>query len=83
VQKALGNELEMDEHYKKSFEYLEKPIEERIIDKFDPLTMFWQLNVVYGEHFYPRLHQAYRMLPKEEVPTSDEEKKQMFVYMTS
>ncbi|OQR54196.1 putative mucin/carbohydrate-binding domain-containing protein [Bacillus sp. CDB3] len=83
VQKALGNELEMDEHYKKSFEYLERPIEERIIDEFDPLTMFWQLHVVYGEHFYPRLHQAYRMLPKEEVPTSDEEKKQMFVYMTS
>ncbi|KAB2441832.1 putative mucin/carbohydrate-binding domain-containing protein [Bacillus luti] len=83
VQKALGNELEMDEHYKKSFEYLERPIEERIIDEFDPLTMFWQLNVVYGEHFYPRLHQAYRMLPKEELPTSDEEKKQMFVYMTS
>ncbi|PEK04246.1 putative mucin/carbohydrate-binding domain-containing protein [Bacillus wiedmannii] len=83
VQKALGNELEMDGHYKKSFEYLEKPIEERIIDEFDPLTMFWQLNVVYGEHFYPRLHQAYRMLPKEELPTSDEEKKQMFVYMTS
>ncbi|PGB80225.1 wall-associated protein [Bacillus wiedmannii] len=83
VQKALGNELEMDGYYKKSFEYLEKPIEERIIDEFDPLTMFWQLNVVYGEHFYPRLHQAYRMLPKEELPTSDEEKKQMFVYMTS
>ncbi|PEP22922.1 putative mucin/carbohydrate-binding domain-containing protein [Bacillus wiedmannii] len=83
VQKALGNELEMDGHYKKSFEYLEKPIEERIIDEFDPLTMFWQLNVVYGEHFYPRLHQAYRMLPKEKLPTSDEEKKQMFVYMTS
>ncbi|MGF9936396.1 putative mucin/carbohydrate-binding domain-containing protein [Bacillus anthracis] len=83
VQKALGNELEMDEHYKKSFEYLERPIEERIIDEFDPLTMFWQLNVVYGEQFYPKLHQAYRMLPKEELPTSDEEKKQTFVYMTS
>ncbi|WP_156573350.1 putative mucin/carbohydrate-binding domain-containing protein [Bacillus luti] len=83
VQKALGNEIEMDEHYEKSFEYLEKPIEERIIDEFDPLTMFWQLNVVYGEHFYPKLHQAYRMLTKEELPTSDEEKKQMFVYMTS
>ncbi|MBP3970540.1 M60 family metallopeptidase [Bacillus sp. WL1] len=83
VQKALGNQLEMDEHYKNSFEYLEKPKAERFIDDINPLTMFWQLNVVYGEHFYPRLHQAYRMLPKEELPASDEEKKQMFVYMTS
>ncbi|PGB51312.1 putative mucin/carbohydrate-binding domain-containing protein [Bacillus anthracis] len=83
VQKALGNQLEMDEHYKNSFEYLEKPKAERFIDDINPLTMFWQLNVIYGEHFYPRLHQAYRMLPKEELPTSDEEKKQMFVYMTS
>ncbi|QWG61144.1 putative mucin/carbohydrate-binding domain-containing protein [Bacillus mycoides] len=83
VQKALGNQLEMDEHYKKSFEYLERPKAERVIDKFDPLTMFWQLNVVYGEHFYPRLHQAYRLLPQSDMPASDEEKKQLFIYMTS
>ncbi|EPC8420460.1 peptidase M60 [Bacillus wiedmannii] len=83
VQKALGNRLEMDEHYKNSFEYLEKPKAERIIDDINPLTMFWQLNVVYGEYFYPRLHQAYRLLPQSEMPASDEEKKQMFVYMTS
>ncbi|WP_142337543.1 putative mucin/carbohydrate-binding domain-containing protein [Bacillus sp. AFS059628] len=83
VQKALGNQLEMDEHYKNSFEYLEKPKAERFIDDINLLTMFWQLNVVYGEHFYPRLHQAYRLLPQSEMPHSDEEKKQMFVYMTS
>ncbi|PFI80939.1 peptidase M60 [Bacillus cereus] len=83
VQKALGNQLEMDEHYKNSFEYLEKPKAERFIDDINPLTMFWQLNVVYGEHFYPRLHQAYRLLPQSEMPHSDEEKKQLFIYMTS
>ncbi|PRT33327.1 putative mucin/carbohydrate-binding domain-containing protein [Bacillus wiedmannii] len=83
VQKALGNQLEMDEHYKNSFEYLEKPKAERFIDDINPLTMFWELNVVYGEHFYPRLHQAYRLLPQSEMPHSDEEKKQLFIYMTS
>ncbi|WP_144502027.1 putative mucin/carbohydrate-binding domain-containing protein [Bacillus thuringiensis] len=83
VQKALENQLEMDEHYKNSFEYLEKPKAERFIDDINPLTMFWQLNVVYGEHFYPRLHQAYRLLPQSEMPHSDEEKKQLFIYMTS
>ncbi|OED07163.1 putative mucin/carbohydrate-binding domain-containing protein [Bacillus cereus] len=83
VQKALRNQLEMDEHYKNSFEYLEKPKAERFIDDINPLTMFWQLNVVYGEHFYPRLHQAYRLLPQSEMPHSDEEKKQLFIYMTS
>ncbi|SIR75549.1 Putative mucin or carbohydrate-binding module [Bacillus cereus] len=83
VQKALGNQLEMDEHYKNSFEYLERPKAERVIDDINPLTMFWQLNVVYGEHFYPRLHQAYRLLPQSEMPHSNEEKKQLFIYMTS
>ncbi|MGZ7146933.1 putative mucin/carbohydrate-binding domain-containing protein [Bacillus sp. BC08] len=83
VQKALGNQLEMDGHYKNSFEYLEKPKAERFIDDINPLTMFWQLNVVYGEHFYPRLHQAYRLLPQSEMPHSDEEKKQLLIYMTS
>ncbi|QWG58543.1 wall-associated protein [Bacillus mycoides] len=83
VQEALGNQLEMDEHYKESFEYLERPKAERVIDEINPLTMFWQLNVVYGEHFYPRLHQAYRLLPQSEMPNSDEEKKQLFIYMTS
>ena len=42
--------------------------------------MFWQLNVVYGEHFYPRLHQAYRLLPQSEMPHSDEEKATIYLY---
>ena len=33
--------------------------------------------------FYPRLHQAYRLLPQSEMPHSDEEKKRLFIYMTS
>ncbi|MED3395274.1 putative mucin/carbohydrate-binding domain-containing protein [Bacillus wiedmannii] len=83
VQKALGNELWMDDHYKKTAEYLKKPMEERILDDADPVTLFWQLHVVYGEYFYPKLHQMYRMLPNTEMPATDDEKKQMFIYMTS
>ncbi|MGG0214920.1 putative mucin/carbohydrate-binding domain-containing protein [Bacillus mycoides] len=83
VQKALGNKLGMDDHYKKTAEYLKKPMAERILDDADPVTLFWQLHVVYGEHFYPKLHQMYRILPNTEMPGTDEEKKQMFIYMTS
>ena len=45
--------------------------------------MFWQLDLAYGEHFYPNLHQMYRLLPESEMPASDEDKKQMFIYMAS
>lgn len=85
VQRMLGNKsiLEEDGHYKTAFSYLDNPEAQKLMDEFDKLVMFWQLDLAYGEHFYPKLHQMYRLLPESEMPTLDEEKKQMFIYMAS
>ena len=53
------------------------------MNEFEKLVMFWQLHLAYGDQFYPKLHQMYRLLHNTELPKSDEEKKQMFIYMTS
>ena len=53
------------------------------MNEFEKLVMFWQLHLAYGDQFYPKLHQMYRMLHDVEMPKSDDEKKQMFIYMTS
>ncbi|HHQ2895656.1 TPA: putative mucin/carbohydrate-binding domain-containing protein [Bacillus cereus] len=85
VQRMLGNKssLEEDGHYKKAFAYLDNPDAQKNMEEFEKLVMFWQLDLAYGEHFYPNLHQMYRLLPESEMPASDEDKKQMFIYMAS
>ncbi|PEW50257.1 peptidase M60 [Bacillus thuringiensis] len=92
VQTALGNKsrMEVDGRYEKAFAYLNQPDEKKDFDKSDPVIMFWQLQLIYGDQFYPRLHQMYRVLSDTEFPMldidgviSDREKKQMFIYMAS
>ncbi|MDG1612898.1 putative mucin/carbohydrate-binding domain-containing protein [Bacillus paranthracis] len=92
VQTAFGNEsrMEIDGRYEKAFEYINQPADKKNFDKSDPLIMFWQLHLVYGDHFYPKLHQMYRVLSDTEYPMldadeviGDREKKQMFIYMAS
>ncbi|MDA2340469.1 M60 family metallopeptidase [Bacillus cereus] len=92
VQTALGNKsrMEIDGRYEKAFAYLNQPDEKKDFDKSDPVIMFWQLQLVYGDQFYPRLHQMYRVLSDKEFPVleidgtiSDREKKQTFIYMAS
>ena len=51
------------------------------MEEFEKLVMFWQLDLAYGEHFYPNLHQMYRLLPESEMPASDEDKsKCLFIW---
>ncbi|MGV2526126.1 UNVERIFIED_CONTAM: wall-associated protein, partial [Bacillus thuringiensis] len=61
----------------------DNPDAQKKMEEFEKLVMFWQLDLAYGEHFYPNLHQMYRLLPESEMPASDEDKKQMFIYMAS
>ncbi|EEM75217.1 peptidase M60 [Bacillus thuringiensis] len=92
VQLAFGNKsrMEVDGRYEEAFAYLNQPDDQKNFDKADPLIMFWQLHLIYGDQFYPKLHQMYRvlsdteysMLDTEEV-ISSREKKQMFIYMAS
>ncbi|HFJ9247327.1 TPA: putative mucin/carbohydrate-binding domain-containing protein [Bacillus cereus] len=92
VQLAFGNKsrMEVDGRYEEAFAYLNQPDDQKNFDKADPIIMFWQLHLIYGDQFYPKLHQMYRvlsdteysMLDTEEV-ISSREKKQMFIYMAS
>ncbi len=45
--------------------------------------MLWQLQLAYGEDFYPKLHQLYRDMPSSELPQTDENKKQLFMISAS
>ncbi|WP_144596809.1 putative mucin/carbohydrate-binding domain-containing protein [Bacillus cereus] len=92
VQIAFGNpsRMEVDGRYEQAFEYLNKPNDQKDFDNSDPVIMFWQLHLIYGDQFYPKLHQMYRVLSDTEFPmldidevVSNREKKQMFIYMAS
>ncbi|WP_141550692.1 M60 family metallopeptidase, partial [Bacillus thuringiensis] len=64
VQIAFGNKsrMEVDKRYDEAFEYLNQPADKKNFDKSDPIIMFWQLHLIYGDQFYPKLHQMYRVL---------------------
>ncbi|MFA2831898.1 putative mucin/carbohydrate-binding domain-containing protein [Bacillus paranthracis] len=85
VQTKFGHQtrLEEEERYKAAFAYLGQTDAQEKMNEFEKLVMFWQLHLAYGDQFYPKLHQMYRMLQNTEMPKSDEEKKQLFIYMTS
>ncbi|MED0996420.1 putative mucin/carbohydrate-binding domain-containing protein [Bacillus mobilis] len=85
VQTTFGHKtrLEQEGRYEAAFTYLGKPDAQEKMNVFEKLVMFWQLHLAYGDQFYPNLHQMYRLLHDTELPKSDEEKKQMFIYMTS
>ncbi|WP_426940655.1 M60 family metallopeptidase (plasmid) [Bacillus mycoides] len=88
VQRAFGSKSRLEKGtYEKAFNYLNKPQSEKDYNKIDDvfvkLAMFWQLDLAFGEEFYPKLHQEYRSLSKEELPKNNEEKIQGFIYNTS
>ncbi|MEK4467331.1 MULTISPECIES: M60 family metallopeptidase [Bacillus] len=77
--------LERERVYDKAFAYLKQTDKDykNIDDLFVKLVMIWQLHLAYGEDFYPNLHKLYRELPKDQLPKTDEEKLQAFIYNTS
>nr|WP_232299089.1 M60 family metallopeptidase [Bacillus cereus] len=89
VSRAFGNESELTKHkrYEQAFDYLNKPQPEKdynqINDVFVQLVMFWQLDLAFGGEFYPTLHREYRSLSQAELPKSDPEKIQAFMYHAS
>ncbi|MCK9221592.1 MAG: M60 family metallopeptidase [Limnochordia bacterium] len=54
-----------------------------IDDFYHNLVMFWQLDLAFGEDFYPALHRAYREVPQSEQPATDQEKIQQFIVTAS
>ncbi|MHA2886602.1 M60 family metallopeptidase [Bacillus cereus] len=87
VEKAFNqpSNLEKSGVYPKAFQYLEQTNKnyDEISDVFVKLVMLWQLQLAYGEDFYPKLHQLYRDMPSSELPQTDENKKQLFMISAS
>ena len=87
VEKAFNqpSNLEKSGIYPKAFQYLEQVNKnyDEISDVFVKLVMLWQLQLAYGEDFYPKLHQLYRDMPLSELPQTDENKKQLFMISAS
>ncbi|NRS81825.1 S-layer protein [Bacillus cereus] len=87
VEKAFNqpSNLEKSGTYTKAFQYLEQTNKnyDEISDLFVKLVMLWQLQLAYGEDFYPKLHQLYRDMPSNEHPQTDETKKQLFMISAS
>ncbi|HFK1740021.1 TPA: M60 family metallopeptidase [Bacillus cereus] len=87
VEKAFNqpSNLEKSGIYPKAFQYLEQVNKnyDEISDVFVKLVMLWQLQLAYGEDFYPKLHQLYRDMPSSELPQTDENKKQLFMISAS
>lgn len=75
-----------EDYYDQAFAYLEKDNAEKDysdIELFERLVAFMQLQHAYGWEFYTDLQTAYRELAEEELPTNDQEKKDLLAYMTS
>ncbi|MBL3887190.1 M60 family metallopeptidase [Bacillus bombysepticus] len=87
VEKAFNqpSNLEKSGIYPKAFQYLEQVNKnyDEISDVFVKLVMLWQLQLAYGEDFYPKLHQLYRDMPSGELPQTDDNKKQLFMILAS
>ncbi|EJR61898.1 hypothetical protein IIO_02806 [Bacillus cereus VD115] len=77
--------LESEGDYNRAFAYLKQTNKEykNIDDLFVKLAMLWQLHLAYGDDFYPNLHKLYRETPEDQLPKTDEDKIQTFIYNTS
>ncbi|MEI4832109.1 M60 family metallopeptidase [Bacillus sp. FJAT-53711] len=77
--------LEKEGDYERAFQYLKQTDKDykNIDDLFVKLVMIWQLQLAYGDDFYPNLHKLYRELPDTQLPKTDEEQIQAFIYNTS
>lgn len=85
AQKALGqrSRLEKNQDYTRIFKYLDqnqtKDFDQQ--DEFVRLGMFWQLELAFGEDFYPNLHRLYREEGK--LLETEQEKRQYFILSAS
>jgi len=87
VERHFGNNsrLEKEGRYESAFAYFNQPYRNYngIDDVFVKLVMFWQLDLAFGEEFYPMLHRVYREVPEAEQPKTDNEKIQQFIISAS
>ncbi|MBV6712522.1 NPCBM/NEW2 domain-containing protein [Paenibacillus chitinolyticus] len=68
--------------YLAAFSFVDQPTK-NFKDSNSKLEMLWQLNLAFGDNFYPELHRLYREMAKADLPTTDDQKKQAFILNTS
>ncbi|WP_019423387.1 M60 family metallopeptidase [Paenibacillus sp. OSY-SE] len=68
--------------YLAAFTFVDQPTK-NFTDSNSKLEMLWQLNLAFGDNFYPDLHRLYREMAKTDLPTTDDQKKQAFILSTS
>ncbi|UNK21087.1 M60 family metallopeptidase [Paenibacillus sp. N3/727] len=68
--------------YLAAFSFVDQPTK-NFTDSKSKLEMLWQLNLAFGDNFYPELHRLYREMAKTDLPTTDDQKKQAFILNTS
>lgn len=86
VQRLLQKSSDGKSHYDRALEFVSNPAPSKKftdIEGMDQLVFFKQLQLAYGWDFYTDLHIAYREMDSKEIPTTDQQKKDMLLYMTS
>ncbi|MCM3110858.1 M60 family metallopeptidase [Lederbergia lenta] len=86
VQRLLQTSDDGKSHYDRAMEFVTDSSTSKKftdIDGMDQLVFFKQLQLAYGWDFYTDLHIAYREMDSKDIPTSDQQKKDMLLYMTS
>ncbi|WP_195574930.1 NPCBM/NEW2 domain-containing protein [Paenibacillus sp. 1001270B_150601_E10] len=68
--------------YLAAFTFVDQPTK-NFSDSNSKLEMLWQLNLAFGDNFYPELHRLYREMANNDLPTTDDQKKQAFILNTS
>ncbi|WP_440118785.1 NPCBM/NEW2 domain-containing protein [Paenibacillus sp. QZ-Y1] len=68
--------------YFTAFTFVDQPTK-NFSDSNSKLEMLWQLDLAFGDNFYPDLHRLYRETAKADLPTTDDQKKQAFILNTS
>ncbi|WP_268625150.1 NPCBM/NEW2 domain-containing protein [Paenibacillus alvei] len=68
--------------YLAAFTFVDQPTK-NFADSNSKLEMLWQLNLAFGDNFYPALHRLYREMAQADLPTTDDQKKQAFILNTS
>ncbi len=82
----LTKDDEGKDYYDKAFEYLNSTDPNKkftSIGLMERLVLFGQLKLAYGWDFYTNLNTAYRELPQDQMPKSDQEEMDLLVLMAS
>ncbi|GIN69835.1 hypothetical protein J14TS2_03100 [Bacillus sp. J14TS2] len=86
VQRLIEKSEDGKSHYDRALEFVADPSTTKKytdLELMDQLVFFKQLQLAFGWDFYTDLHIAYREMDEKELPSTDQEKKDLLLYMTS